>query len=75
MQLFLHQRDESIGQEMSTTKRIMNDTKTLESELKQLQDQLSEAWWYEEPLSKIQRIENEIQRRLRALGQEMAAAK
>ena len=45
----------------------------LENELRQLRDQLADAWWNEESLDTIQRIEREIERRWKKLSQLAAA--
>jgi outer membrane protein TolC len=40
---------------------VMANRSGLENQLSSLREQLAEAWWNEEPLDKIQQIENEIE--------------
>ncbi len=52
---------------MNSETMTMSERNKIEQELKRLKDELSDAWWHEEPLSKIERLENEIAQRAQIL--------
>ena len=59
---------------MNPEKMKMSERNKIESELRRLKDELSDAWWHEEPLSKIEHLEHEIARRNQLLGRPQMAA-